>query len=236
MIVSMTAASPPPAEVPTEPAGEVPTRPAAEVPAGSPGGLGTAGERRFRLVSPAAEATRRLGALLAETLQPGEVLLLSGGLGAGKTTLTKGLVAALGSDEEVTSPTFTLCRTYASDPVVAHVDCWRLEQLSEVVDLALEEVLDEGGIVVVEWGEAAAPLLGRDALFVRLGEPGELLGDARSVELSDPSGRFGGRLERLVAAFRGAGPDGSGSWPPESGSGTAGAEGTGPQESGSGAA
>ncbi|MCU1491393.1 MAG: hypothetical protein JWM85_2798 [Acidimicrobiaceae bacterium] len=156
---------------------------------------------RWRLESRSAADTRALGALLGRALRPGELLILSGGLGAGKTTLTKGLVRELGGEEEVTSPTFTLVRTYASDPPVAHVDCWRLDRLEEVMDLALEEVLDDGGIVVVEWGEAVAPLLGHEALVLSLSEPGELAGDARLVEIEDPSGRFAPRMAHLAASF-----------------------------------
>ena len=79
----------------------------------------------------------------------------------------------------MTSPTFTLAHTYRSTPPVTHVDLWRLEHLQEVVDLALEEVLDDGGVVVVEWGDAAEPLFGADALVVRLdGGPTE---DERTV-------------------------------------------------------
>lgn len=167
--------------------------------------LRSAGPPAVELVSASAADTRRLGAVLASVLGPGDVLLLSGGLGAGKTTLTKGLVAALGSHEEVTSPTFTLCRLYATQPPVAHVDCWRLDQLQEVVDLALEEVLDDGGIVVVEWGEAAAPLLGAEALVVRLLSPGETPDDERRVEIADPSGRFADRLARAVPQLRALG-------------------------------
>jgi tRNA threonylcarbamoyladenosine biosynthesis protein TsaE len=159
------------------------------------------------VLTDSAGATRELGALVAALLVPGDVLLLSGGLGAGKTTLTKGLVAALGSDEAVTSPTFTLMRTYATTPVVAHVDCWRMEQLNEVADLALDEVLDEGGVAVVEWGEAAAPLLGRDALEVVIepiegGPDGE---PARLVRLAASSASWRERLGQFEVAARGAG-------------------------------
>ncbi len=121
---------------------------------------------RVVVVTRSSRATRSLGAILAGLVEPGDVLLLSGGLGAGKTTLTKGLVAALGAVGEVTSPTFTLLRTYATEPVVAHVDCWRLEQLGEIGDLGLDELLDDGAVAVVEWGEAAEQLLGEDALHV----------------------------------------------------------------------
>lgn len=113
-----------------------------------------------------ADETRAVGAGIAGMLRPGDVVLLVGSLGAGKTTFVQGLVAALGGEEPVTSPTFTLARTYRTTPPVTHVDLWRLERLQEVVDLALDEVLDDGGVVVAEWGEAAEPLYGADSLLV----------------------------------------------------------------------
>ncbi|MGO9332790.1 MAG: tRNA (adenosine(37)-N6)-threonylcarbamoyltransferase complex ATPase subunit type 1 TsaE [Acidimicrobiales bacterium] len=113
--------------------------------------------------------TRAIGAGIAPLLGAGDVVLLVGPLGAGKTTLAQGLVAALGGREPVTSPTFTLAHRYLTSPPVTHVDLWRLGHLQEVVDLALEEELDDGGVVIVEWGEAAEPLYGDDALVVRLG-------------------------------------------------------------------
>lgn len=162
--------------------------------------------KRERLVLESADATgtERVGALVAGVLAPGDVVLLSGSLGAGKTTLTKGLVVALGGDaDEVTSPTFTLLRTYPTDPVVAHVDCWRLEQLAELLDLGLSELLDDGAIAVVEWGEAAAPVLGAGALFVELSAPGELPGERRRIVVGDDEGR--GRVAALRAGASAAG-------------------------------
>ena len=159
-----------------------------------------------RWTSASPHDTARLGAALARLLEPGDVVLLSGPLGAGKTTLVKALVAALGGTEEVTSPTFTLLRTYPTAPPVAHVDCWRLEQLHEVLDLGLEEHLDEGGVALVEWGEAAAPRFGEGALTVTLdlpepdedgGAPGDGPGTARRIELAG-AGRWTARLAALA--------------------------------------
>jgi len=174
-------------------------------------------------------STRGLGALLAPLLEPGDVVLLTGGLGAGKTTFVKGVVAGLGCTQAVTSPTFTLVRTYESEPVVAHVDCWRLDQLDEVADLALDEVLDAGGVALVEWGEAAAPLFGAGALEIRIDAAGAGEGkrargapahsalqaerveastrdeSARVVALSSRSPSWEHRLARLEALCRGAG-------------------------------
>lgn len=113
-----------------------------------------------------ADETRALGARVASVLRPGDVVLLIGELGAGKTTFVRGVVDALGSDEIVTSPTFTLVHTYDTVPPVAHVDCWRLGSVHEVVELALEEMLDDGGVALIEWGELAEPLFGDRAFRV----------------------------------------------------------------------
>jgi len=130
------------------------------------------------LVSASPERTRAIGAAVASFLREGDVVLLVGSLGAGKTTFVKGLVEALGGGQGVTSPTFTLAHRYKTVPPVTHVDLWRLERLQEVIDLALDEELEEGGAVIVEWGEAAEALYGSAALVVRLSfgvEEGERL-------------------------------------------------------------
>jgi tRNA threonylcarbamoyladenosine biosynthesis protein TsaE len=123
---------------------------------------------RLEVTTASQAETRAVGSAIARVLRAGDVVLLVGSLGAGKTTLVQGLVAALGGHQRVTSPTFTLAHKYKSTPPVTHVDLWRLEHLQEVVDLALEEELEDGGVVIVEWGDAAEPLYGADALVVRL--------------------------------------------------------------------
>ena len=117
-----------------------------------------------------ADATRRLGSRIARIVEPGDVILLEGDLGAGKTTFTQGMAAALGVDSAVTSPTFTLMNIHptARGFDLVHVDVYRLERLSEVVDLALAEMLDDGAVVVVEWGERAAAALRGGHLLVSL--------------------------------------------------------------------
>ncbi len=145
------------------------------------------------------DATRALGARLAEALAPGDVVLLLGELGAGKTTFVRGVVDALGSDEVVTSPTFTLVHTYATSPPIAHVDCWRLRSVHEVLELALEDVLDEGGIAVIEWGELAEPLFGERAFRVAF----DTLDESRRVVTITASGDDANR--RLAALVAGAG-------------------------------
>jgi tRNA threonylcarbamoyladenosine biosynthesis protein TsaE len=125
-----------------------------------------------RLRTTSAPDTRALGAALAHGLRPGDVVLLAGDLGAGKTTFAQGVAAGLGVADHVTSPTFTLVRSYPTPtaPVrtFLHADLYRLEHLGEVVDLALGELVEDDAVAVVEWGDRAEPVLGRDALSVRL--------------------------------------------------------------------
>ncbi len=111
-----------------------------------------------------------LGAALAPLLQPGDTVLLGGELGAGKTTFTKGLAAALGVAEPVTSPTFVLVRSYRTRAGwdLLHADVWRLNELQEVIDLAIPELQEEGAAAVVEWGELAAPRSAPDYLHVEI--------------------------------------------------------------------
>jgi tRNA threonylcarbamoyladenosine biosynthesis protein TsaE len=100
-----------------------------------------------------------LGAALAPSLLPGDVISLSGDLGAGKTVFTQGLGAALGVRDPITSPSFTLLHEYSGRYPLLHLDVYRLGSIQEVLDLGFDELLDAGGILVVEWGEAVAPLM-----------------------------------------------------------------------------
>ena len=119
--------------------------------------------------------TQRVGAALSRLLRSGDTVLLGGELGAGKTTFTQGLAAALGVTGPVTSPTFVLVHSYRTSAGwdLLHADVWRLKQLQEVIDLAIPELLEEGAAAVVEWGELAAPVLPPDCLYVAISfEPG----------------------------------------------------------------
>lgn len=96
--------------------------------------------------------TERAGTLLGERLRPGDVVLLTGELGAGKTTFVRGVAQGTGSEADVASPTFQLVRVYPGRVQLAHVDLYRVESNAELRDLGLEE-LAETGAVVVEWGD-----------------------------------------------------------------------------------
>ena len=89
------------------------------------------------------EATRQVAAALEPLLRPGDVILLSGDLGAGKTAFVQGLAAALGVKEQVTSPTFTLAASYEGRLRLHHLDVYRLDNLAEVLDLDLPELLED---------------------------------------------------------------------------------------------
>lgn len=111
------------------------------------------------------------GRELAALLEPGDIVLLNGPLGAGKTTFVKGVAAGLGVSERVTSPTFTIvrehrCRNERGITTLHHCDVYRIERLDEVVDLALGELVEDDAVALIEWGELAAPVLGPDVMVI----------------------------------------------------------------------
>ena len=160
-----------------------------------------------RLRTRSAEDTRALGAALARALRPGDVVLLAGDLGAGKTTMAQGMALGLGVDDHVTSPTFTLVRSYpcrgapGSTPATfVHADLYRLEHLGEVTDLAIGELVEDDAVAVVEWGDVAEPVLGRDAVSVCIG-PGPSEAE-RDVTIA-ASGRWSTRWGELTGVVCG---------------------------------
>ena len=130
------------------------------------------------------EETRALGVSLAQVFSERDVVLLTGELGAGKTTFVQGVVAGLGSPDHVQSPTFTLIREYTGRLVVAHVDVYRLERVQDVVDLGLEEIGDGDALLLVEWGDAVQDVLSPDRLQVSFTTVDTAGVDERQIELS----------------------------------------------------
>lgn len=127
----------------------------------------------MRVLSPAladAHATRAWGQRLGGMLRAGDLVILTGGLGAGKTTLTQGIAEGLGVRGPITSPTFVIARVHPSlvgGPVLVHVDAYRLSGLDELDDLDLDADLDRA-VTVVEWGHGVAEDLSSDRLEVVL--------------------------------------------------------------------
>jgi tRNA threonylcarbamoyladenosine biosynthesis protein TsaE len=162
--------------------------------------------------------THAIAAALAGLCRPGDLIVLSGEMGAGKTAFAKGFGAALGVTEPITSPTFTLVHTYDIAPdlghgakALHHADLYRLDRTAEIADLALEELAEYQGIVLVEWGDVADSLFG-DHLEVHL-EPDlsdDAVGDddasdgladgARLIEISASGASWAPRWSRLVEA------------------------------------
>jgi tRNA threonylcarbamoyladenosine biosynthesis protein TsaE len=127
------------------------------------------------------EETEALGARLAERLDPGDVVVLRGEIGAGKTTLIRGACRALGVEGAVTSPTFTIGQRYRGQVPVSHLDLYRLEGIEDEDPALLDDYLTPDAIAFVEWPAAAEAELGRPALEVRLSHAG---GDSREVEFT----------------------------------------------------
>ncbi len=118
-----------------------------------------------------AAATASAGEEFAAVLAPGDVVLLTGPLGAGKTTFVQGAARGLGVTERVTSPSFTMvhehaCRNDRGIVTLQHADLYRIETLDEALDLALGELVEESAVALVEWGELGAAVFGRDVLTV----------------------------------------------------------------------
>lgn len=152
------------------------------------------------------DGTRALAAALAPLCRAGDVVLLVGDLGTGKTVFAQGFAGALGVAGPVTSPTFALVRQYRCGPdspvrTLIHADVYRTGSVAEVADLALAELVEEDAVALVEWGDLAAPALGGSALEVTLvapdpvGEP-----EARRVALVG-HGRWTERAGEVAAVL-----------------------------------
>lgn len=132
-----------------------------------------------------AEATRELGRRLAALLRAGDLVVLTGDLGSGKTTLVQGLGAGLGVRGQVASPTFIIARVHpslAGGPALVHVDAYRLSSLDELEALDLDASMDES-VTVVEWGEGMAEVLSADRVEVTVTRPRGGVAGARDPHL-----------------------------------------------------
>jgi tRNA threonylcarbamoyladenosine biosynthesis protein TsaE len=173
--------------------------------------------------------TRALAAALATVARPGDVVLLVGDLGAGKTTFAQGFAAGLGVTGPVTSPTFTLVRSYPVPPgsradtgagirTLLHADMYRLDHRRDIAELGLGEQVEDEAVLLVEWGDVAAPVLGGDSLTVELHDRGDGIegtdggpdeGGERRVALRWQGVSWEARADAVdaVLALVGAGPE-----------------------------
>jgi len=150
---------------------------------------------QFELQTRSAEETRRLAVAITPVLVPGDMIVLAGDLGAGKTVFVQGLAAGLGVPEPVTSPTFVLVREYCGGRYpLMHIDIYRLQMVQEIIDLGYDEFLDPSGIVAIEWGDVVEPLLPREHLHVELHHSN---GDERVITLRPRGPHWAERLETI---------------------------------------
>jgi tRNA threonylcarbamoyladenosine biosynthesis protein TsaE len=152
----------------------------------------------MELRTTSAADTHAVGRGIATVLCLGDVLVLTGDLGAGKTVLAQGIAAGLGVTDRVVSPTFALARRYEGRVPLHHLDVYRLDRVQEAIDLGLEELLDDG-VVVIEWGEGVHELLPAARLEVRLGlDPDDE--DARRLTLVGHGAEWDARVDALATA------------------------------------
>ena len=160
----------------------------------------------MKAITRSVEETRALAETLGQELRPGDLVVLAGELGAGKTAFAQGVARGLGVTEPVVSPTFMIVRQYEGRVPLAHVDVYRLDRLQELHDLGFDELLDDR-VTLVEWGDAAGPLLPPDRLEVRLEMAGE---DEREIEVRPVGETWQARARRLNEVFEAFAPHGTG--------------------------
>ena len=146
--------------------------------------------------------TRAIGAGLASGLEPGDVVVLAGDLGAGKTVLVQGIAAGLDVTDPVASPTFTILREYEGRLRLNHLDVYRLDRLQEAIDLGLDELF-AGAVTVIEWGDGVRSVLPADRLEIALGllPPDESDDDCRAITIEAQGDRWADRADVLRSAL-----------------------------------
>lgn len=160
---------------------------------------------RPALHTSAADETEALGRRLGALLRAGDVIALSGDLGAGKTVMVRGIAAGAGSTGRVASPTFTLIREYPGPVPVFHVDLYRIDAPPQLDDLGLDELLDRPAVTVVEWAERAGPLLPAEHLWISLAFGAGA--DDREITFTARGRRYEEMLERLIPGPQARGKD-----------------------------
>ena len=146
--------------------------------------------------------THAIAAALAAVVRSGDVLVLAGEMGSGKTAFAQGFGVALGVDEPITSPTFNLVHNHrAGKLTLLHADIYRLGTQHEVADLALTEMVEADGVLLVEWGDVVASMFG-DHLLIRL-DPVDSDDDERRITINAVGRSWATRWERITASLAG---------------------------------
>ena len=158
--------------------------------------------KSLKLNSSSPEQTRLLGSYLGELARQGDVFLLTGELGTGKTCLVQGIAQGLGVTEHAFSPSFVLIREYRGSLPLYHIDFYRLKHIEEIIDLGLEEYLYGDGVCAVEWAEKGTPALPEENLAIALdytaGSETE-----RSIVIEPKGERYASLVKKLELRLRG---------------------------------
>lgn len=150
---------------------------------------------KYEFISKSKEETQKLGAFIAKEFLPGDVVLLKGDLGAGKTTLTGGVAKALDIKDDVISPTFNIMKCYFKGKLpLYHIDAYRLE--NQNIELGLDEYIEGDGVCFIEWPQYIGPLLPDETLSITLKNIG---GDNRSITLEGNTPHF----EQIISSVKG---------------------------------
>lgn len=145
--------------------------------------------------------TRRLAQEVASFAKPADLVLLAGDLGAGKTAFAQGFAQGLGVAETVTSPAFVLVRAYDGRLRMTHLDVYRIDHMQELIDLGMAELLDEGGVVLIEWGDLVVPALPADFLEVRIDHTDDGDDQERRLEIDVVGPAWSPRMPALELAL-----------------------------------
>ncbi|MEO1644797.1 MAG: tRNA (adenosine(37)-N6)-threonylcarbamoyltransferase complex ATPase subunit type 1 TsaE [Chloroflexota bacterium] len=155
-------------------------------------------EGELDIISHSPEQTKRLGYRLGKLLQPGDVICLSGDMGAGKTMFSAGIGLGWGTKNRVTSPTYNLVHQHtreADDTILYHLDCYRMQSIDEVDTIGFDDMIENDGVLVIEWAERITDALPEKHLWIELRVIEEL---RRSFILESNSDHY----KKLVDAFR----------------------------------
>lgn len=154
----------------------------------------------LRAVTESALETLEIAARVGAVLRAGDLVVLEGDLGAGKTVFAKGVARALGVTDTVVSPTFTIVREYRGRMPLVHVDVYRLDTIQEVEDLGIDEIIADDRVTLVEWGDVIASVLPAERLIIRL-ELGQR-DDSRRITALPIGVRWVDRADALAAALQ----------------------------------
>jgi tRNA threonylcarbamoyladenosine biosynthesis protein TsaE len=148
---------------------------------------------KYKVISKSAKETQELAAKIMSFLKRGDVVLLTGDLGAGKTTLVGGALASLGYKDHVISPTFNILKCYFEvKPNVFHIDAYRLE--NQNIDIGLDEFIEGNGVTFIEWPKFIEPLIPNKHLEISLKRISD---NEREIEINDPTGSYESLLKSL---------------------------------------